>query len=87
MKKFLPSAKNVLVTHPGQTIRDKNIGEPVSIVYFKAATVGNAVKSFKEWDSELLKYLVFSEHNFAYSKSTGHDVVGDKTENSANPQT
>ncbi|GFV82404.1 hypothetical protein TNCV_643651 [Trichonephila clavipes] len=85
IKTFLPSANNILVTHLRQIIRNKNIDELVSIVYFKANTVGIAVKIYKECDSEHTNSLAFSEHNIAYSKSTDHDVVGDKTENSADP--
>ncbi|GFW79559.1 hypothetical protein TNCV_128641 [Trichonephila clavipes] len=33
-----------------------------------------------------LNHLVFSEHDFAATKSTAHDVVGDETNPSANPQ-
>ncbi|GFU67727.1 uncharacterized protein TNCV_2595301 [Trichonephila clavipes] len=77
-----------MVTHPGQTIIDKNIGECLSTPYFRAATVGNDVKKFKKCAIETHNPLVFSEHDFASSKTTDHDVVGDETENnSANPQT
>ncbi|GFX35300.1 uncharacterized protein TNCV_101071 [Trichonephila clavipes] len=73
---------------PGQTITDKNIDELLSTAHFKAATVGNAVKGFKECGIEPHNPLVFSEQYFAAAKTTGHDVVGDTTENnSANPQT
>ncbi|GFV39605.1 hypothetical protein TNCV_4642401 [Trichonephila clavipes] len=47
-KTLLPSDKKFMVIHPGQTITDKIIGEFLSTAYFKAATVGNAVKWFKE---------------------------------------
>ncbi|GFW33053.1 hypothetical protein TNCV_2109831 [Trichonephila clavipes] len=64
----------------------QNIGELLSTAYFKAATVGNAVKGFKEYGIEPHNPLVFSEHDFAASKSTDHGVVGDETENnSTNP--
>ncbi|GFV15502.1 DDE-1 domain-containing protein [Trichonephila clavipes] len=84
---FLPSAHNFIVTHPRQTIIDKNIGELLSSSYFKAATVGNTVKGFKEIGIEPHNPLVFSEHDFAASKTTDHEVVGDETENNrANTQ-
>ncbi|GFT08538.1 uncharacterized protein TNCV_5024371 [Trichonephila clavipes] len=52
------------------------------------ATVGNAVKGFKKCGIENHNPLVFSEHDFAASKATDHDVVDDEIENnSANPQT
>ncbi|GFT95120.1 hypothetical protein TNCV_1473661 [Trichonephila clavipes] len=77
-----------MVTHPGQTIIDQNIGERLSITYFRAVTVGNAVKGLKKCGIGTHNPLVFSEHDFAASKVTDHDVVGDETENnSANPQT
>ncbi|GFS72733.1 uncharacterized protein TNCV_1421191 [Trichonephila clavipes] len=84
---FLPSANNFMVTHPGQTIIDKNISERLSTAYFRAATVGNADKGFKKCGIETHNPLVFSEHDFTASKATDHDV-GDETENNrANPQT
>ncbi|GFY06668.1 uncharacterized protein TNCV_3525241 [Trichonephila clavipes] len=74
-----------MVTHPGHTIIDKNIGERS---YFRAATFGNAVKGLKKCAIETHNPLVFSEHDFAALKATDHAVVGDETENnSANPQT
>ncbi|GFX58813.1 uncharacterized protein TNCV_805171 [Trichonephila clavipes] len=86
---FLPSTNNFMVTHPGQTIINKDFGECLSTSYFRTAIVENAVKGFKKgWDCETHIPLVFSEHVFAASKSTDHDVVCDETENnSANPQT
>ncbi|GFV29492.1 uncharacterized protein TNCV_2728731 [Trichonephila clavipes] len=76
-----------MVTHPGQTIIDKTIGECLSIAYFTADTVGNAVKRFKKWGIETHNPFVFNKHDFAASKATNHDVVGDETENnSVNPQ-
>ncbi|GFV55561.1 hypothetical protein TNCV_2574011 [Trichonephila clavipes] len=85
-KASLPSANNFRVTHPGQTILDKNIGERLSTAYFREATVGNAVKWLKKCAIGTHNPLVFSEHVFAASKATDHDVVGDETENnSANP--
>ncbi|GFX58579.1 uncharacterized protein TNCV_417581 [Trichonephila clavipes] len=77
-----------MVTYPGQTIIDKNIGDRLSTAYFRAATVGNAVKRLKKYGIETRNPLVFNEHDFAASKATHHDVVGDKNENnSANLQT
>ncbi|GFX92212.1 uncharacterized protein TNCV_1741321 [Trichonephila clavipes] len=85
---FLPSANNFMVTHPGQNIIDKNLGERLSIAYFRAATVGNAIRGFKKCGIKTHNHLVFSEHDLAASKTTDYDVVGDATENnSANPQT
>ncbi|GFV47040.1 uncharacterized protein TNCV_2699341 [Trichonephila clavipes] len=76
-----------MVINPGQTITDKNIGKLLSIAYFKAATVGNAIIGFKECGIEPHNPLVFSEHDFADSKTTDHVVVGDETKNnSAIPQ-
>ncbi|GFT10176.1 uncharacterized protein TNCV_1115901 [Trichonephila clavipes] len=87
-KASLPSANNFMVTHPEQITIDKSIGERLSTTYFRAATVGNAVKGFKKCAIETHNPLVFSEHDFAASKATDHDVVGDETENnSTNPQT
>ncbi|GFX15170.1 uncharacterized protein TNCV_2708751 [Trichonephila clavipes] len=87
-KTFLPSANNFMVTHPGQTIIDKYIGERLSTAYFRAATVENAVKGFKKCGIETHNPLDFSEHDFAVSKATDHDVVCYETENNrANPQT
>ncbi|GFW15341.1 hypothetical protein TNCV_3740451 [Trichonephila clavipes] len=77
-----------MVAHPGQTITDKNIGELLSTAYLKAATVGNAIKRFKECRIEPHNPLVFCELDFSDAKTTDHDVVGDAIEiNSANPQT
>ncbi|GFX79902.1 hypothetical protein TNCV_558011 [Trichonephila clavipes] len=46
------------------------------------------LKGLKKCAVETLNPLVFSEQEFAASKATNHDVVGDETENnSANPQT
>ncbi|GFS65213.1 uncharacterized protein TNCV_2450761 [Trichonephila clavipes] len=46
------------------------------------------LKGLKKCAIETHILLVFSEHDFAASKATDHDVVGDETENnSANPQT
>ncbi|GFW43220.1 uncharacterized protein TNCV_1349841 [Trichonephila clavipes] len=65
-----------------------NIGELLGTAYFKAATVGNVVKRFKECRIEPHNPLVFSEHDFAAAKTTHHDFVGDATEiNGTNPQT
>ncbi|GFT65623.1 hypothetical protein TNCV_869161 [Trichonephila clavipes] len=87
-KTFLPSANKFKITHPGQTIIDKNTGESSCTAYFRAAKVGNTVKRFKICGIETHNHLVFSEHDFAASKATDHDVVGDETENnSANLQT
>ena len=84
---YSQACDNFIVTHPGQTITDKNIGELLSTAYFKAATVGNAVNGFKECGIEPHNPLVFSEHDFAAAKTTDHDIVGDETENSiANTQ-
>ncbi|GFW16426.1 DDE-1 domain-containing protein [Trichonephila clavipes] len=85
---YSQACDNFMVTHPGQTITDKNIGELLSAAYFKAATVRNAVKRFKECGIEPHNPLVFSEHDFAAAKTTDHNVVSDATEiNSASPQT
>ncbi|GFY09722.1 DDE-1 domain-containing protein [Trichonephila clavipes] len=72
---------NFMVTQSGQTKTDKNIGELLSIAYFKAATVGNAVKGFKECGFDPHNPLVFNEHDFAATNTTDNDVVGDETEN------
>ncbi|GFV97324.1 transposable element Tc3 transposase [Trichonephila clavipes] len=46
------------------------------------------LKGFKKCAIETHNYLVFSDHDFAASKATDHDVVGDETgNNSTNPQT
>ncbi|GFU00690.1 DDE-1 domain-containing protein [Trichonephila clavipes] len=85
---YIQACDNVMSTHPGQTITDKNIGKLLNTTYFKAATVGNIAKGFKECGIEPHNPLVFSEHDFAAVKITYHDVVGDTTEiNNANPQT
>ncbi|GFU78208.1 DDE-1 domain-containing protein [Trichonephila clavipes] len=85
---YSQACDNFRVTHPGQTITDKYIGDPLSTAYFKAATVGNAMKGFKECGIEPHNPLLLSEHGFDAAKTTDHDVVGDATEiNSANPQT
>ncbi|GFT28587.1 uncharacterized protein TNCV_429741 [Trichonephila clavipes] len=83
-KTCLPSVKNFMVTHPGQTNIDKSFGERLSTTYFRAATVGNDVKGFQKCGIETHNPLVF---DFAASKATDLDVVGDETENnSANSQ-
>ncbi|GFT22162.1 hypothetical protein TNCV_3272041 [Trichonephila clavipes] len=69
-KASLPSANNFMVTHPGQNVIDKNIVERLSIAYFRAATTGNAVKGFKKCAIETHNPLLFSEHDFAASKTT-----------------
>ena len=63
-----------MVTHPGQTMADKNIGELLSTAYFKAATVVNVVNGFKKCGIELHNPLVFREHDFAAAKTADHDV-------------
>ncbi|GFX74243.1 hypothetical protein TNCV_2912761 [Trichonephila clavipes] len=78
-KTFLPSDNNFTVTHPGQTITDKIIGERLSTTYFTATTNGNTVKGCG-WNVETPNTLVFSEHDFVASKATDHDV-GDESEN------
>ncbi|GFU55903.1 uncharacterized protein TNCV_3971601 [Trichonephila clavipes] len=50
--------------------------------------VGNVVNEFNKCGIEAHNPLVFNEHDFAASKATDHDVVGDEIENnSANHQT
>ncbi|GFT22266.1 hypothetical protein TNCV_3272771 [Trichonephila clavipes] len=88
-KASLPSANNFMVTHPGQTVIDKTIGERLSIAYFRAATVGNAVKGFKK-NVRLRLIILFCLANMTLllQKKIAPDVVGDETENNtANPQT
>ncbi|GFX00814.1 uncharacterized protein TNCV_4577811 [Trichonephila clavipes] len=86
-KAFVQSANYFMVTHSGQTIMEKNIGERLSTAYFRAVTVGNAVKGFKKCGIETYNSLVLREHDFAASNSTDHNVLGDETDNnSANPQ-
>ncbi|GFX52130.1 hypothetical protein TNCV_547891 [Trichonephila clavipes] len=72
-----------MVTHPGQAITNKNIGEILSTAYFKAATVGRAIQRFKECVIEPHNPLEFSEYDFTAAKTTDHDVVGDATENNS----
>ncbi|GFU87854.1 hypothetical protein TNCV_964101 [Trichonephila clavipes] len=85
-KTFLPSTNNFMVTHSVQTIMDKNIGKRLSTAYIRAATVVNTVKGFKKYGVETQNSFVFSEHDFAASRATDPDVVGDETEiNNANP--
>ncbi|GFX24554.1 hypothetical protein TNCV_3343341 [Trichonephila clavipes] len=86
-KTFLPFANNFMLTHPGQTIIDKNIGERLSPAYFRAATVGNTIKGFTKWEIQSHDPLVSSEHDFPSSKATSHDVIGDELNNSTNSQT
>ncbi|GFW19347.1 uncharacterized protein TNCV_256741 [Trichonephila clavipes] len=82
------ACNDFMVTHRGQIFTDKKIGEPLSTTYFKAPTVGNAVKRFKECGIKSHYHFLLREHDFASAKTTDHDVVGDGTEiNSANPQT
>ncbi|GFT19800.1 hypothetical protein TNCV_4992631 [Trichonephila clavipes] len=77
-----------MVTHPGQTITNKNIGKLFSSTYFKSDTVRNTVKRFKECGIEPHNPLVFNEHDFSAARNTDHDVVGAETDNdSANLQT
>ncbi|GFY09730.1 hypothetical protein TNCV_3696921 [Trichonephila clavipes] len=62
---------------------DQHIGERLSTAYFRAATVGKAVKGFQKWGSEILLCLA----NMTF-KATEQDGVGEETENtSATPQT
>ncbi|GFU19480.1 hypothetical protein TNCV_4371561 [Trichonephila clavipes] len=65
-----------MVTHPGQTITEKNIGEILSTAYFKAATIGNAIQGFKECGIEPHNPLVFSEYDFTAAKTPDNYVVG-----------
>ncbi|GFW84185.1 RNase H domain-containing protein [Trichonephila clavipes] len=71
-----------------QTITDKNIDEILGTAYFKAATVGNAVKGFKECGIKPHNPRVQRIWLCCCAKTTDHDVVCNATENnSANPQT
>ncbi|KAJ8889024.1 hypothetical protein PR048_008518 [Dryococelus australis] len=71
---------NFMVTHPGQAITDRKASELLSIAYFKAATVDNAVNGFKECEIESYDPLVFNEHDFASAKTTDHVLVMDNAE-------
>ncbi|GFX00719.1 hypothetical protein TNCV_4576861 [Trichonephila clavipes] len=75
-----------------QTYIDKNIGERLSTAYFRAATVGNVVKGFKNVGLRLIILLCLEKHDFAVcvcaSKATDPDNVDEETENnSVNLQT
>ncbi|GFW86349.1 uncharacterized protein TNCV_4331331 [Trichonephila clavipes] len=72
-----------------KTIIGKNISELLSpLTSEQPATVGNACTGFKKCGIETHNPLVFSEHDFAASKATDHDVVSEEIEkNSANLQT
>ncbi|GFU94584.1 hypothetical protein TNCV_3078301 [Trichonephila clavipes] len=72
-----------MVIHSGQTIKDKNIFELLSTTYFKAATFGNSVKGLIECGIDSYNRLMFSEHDFAASKTTDNVIVGDETENNS----
>ncbi|GFT28452.1 hypothetical protein TNCV_428671 [Trichonephila clavipes] len=50
---------------------------------FTAATVVNAVTEIKKCGIENHNPLVLSEHDFAASKATDLDAVGDETENNS----
>ncbi|GFU53568.1 hypothetical protein TNCV_3969361 [Trichonephila clavipes] len=86
-KTVLSSANYFMVTPLGQTIIDKNIGERLSTADSRAAGVGNVMKGFEKCGIETHNPLVFSEHDFAASKATDHDVFGEIENNRANYQT
>lgn len=56
---------NYMITHPGQGITDKVVGELFGIAYGKAATVGNATKGFQACGIEPFNPQVFNEEDFA----------------------
>ncbi|GFV48825.1 uncharacterized protein TNCV_4269021 [Trichonephila clavipes] len=62
---------------------EKHCIKRLSAAYFRAATVGNAVKGFKNCGIEDHNLLAFSKHDFAASKAADHDVVADETENNS----
>lgn len=72
---FSQACDNFMITHPGQLINDKKIGELLSIAYFKAATVGNAVNGFRHTGIEPYNPLVFDDHDFAAAKTTDKDLI------------
>ncbi|XP_046662227.1 uncharacterized protein LOC124370172 [Homalodisca vitripennis] len=75
LKTFYSQAcDNFMVNNPGQTISDFKIGELLTIAYFKAATVGNAVSGFRSTGIEPYNPLVFDEHDFAASQTTDQNL-------------
>lgn len=78
---YSQACDNFMVTHPGQPITDKKVGEILSNAYFKAATVGNAVNGFKESGIEPYNPMVFSEHDFAAAITTDRDVIPNDLDN------
>ncbi|KAJ8884467.1 hypothetical protein PR048_016324 [Dryococelus australis] len=77
---YSQACDNFMVSHPGQAITGQKVNELLSIAYFKAATVGNAVNSFKECGIEPYDPLCFNEHDFAAAKTTDHVLVTDNAE-------
>ena len=58
------------ITYPGQVIPDCNNGELLTTAYCKAATVGNAVRGFKECGIEPFNSQIFHKEDFVSAEST-----------------
>ncbi|GFS52372.1 uncharacterized protein TNCV_4850821 [Trichonephila clavipes] len=82
-------AVDSLVVRASHSRSDGLVSLPDAIkVHAKVATVGSAVIGFKECGFEVHNRDWRFIHDFAASKATDHDVVGDETQNNAaNPQT
>lgn len=71
LKTFYSQAcDNFMVTNPGRAITEADVGQLLNDAYSRAATVGNAVKSFKACGIEPFNPQIFSDEDFAPSKVT-----------------
>lgn len=87
---FSQASDNFSVSHPGQGITDYNIGELLSTAYFKAATVGNAVKGFRACGIEPFNPQVFGDEDFAPAATTErsfHEIMDPQHNITDPPQT
>ena len=73
------------VSNPFQPVTDRHIGELLSIAYFQAATVGNAVNSFSSTGIEPNNPQVFTDADFVPSETSERELEFDAEVNANKP--
>ncbi|KAJ8888764.1 hypothetical protein PR048_008256 [Dryococelus australis] len=71
---YTQACDNSMVSHPGQAITDKDVGQFFGTPYLRAATVANAVKGFKACGIEPYNPQIFAAEDFAPSATTERDL-------------
>lgn len=82
---FSQACDNFSVSNPFQPVTDRHIGELLSIAYFQAATVGNAVNGFRSTGIEPYNPLVFTDADFVPSETSERELEFDAEVNANNP--